>query len=786
MPEVVDCGHDATGLRQHFNFHGETPMKRMKMLSVFFFLAILAWAHSVRAAGCDGAGNCYIYASASGSGTGANWTNAYTGLGSGAGKINPASMARGVVYWIAAGSYGQQAFTTAASGSSIITVESATTANHGPAGDWSNAFAGQALFSGDTTVTTAYWTFTGQSRGSDARSGYNLKFWNSSDNGGTALDVSGANVVVDHAEIEGTNGNYGGSGSDDGFQWDSSANTFYMGYSWVHDAGVDLVVGYNVSGSVFEFNVFERNHVGLDSNHAQAFRVCGPSNMTVRYNAFRDITNTAVIDTAGNGCSISNWYIYGNTNYWTSSVHLTGTSGQADGFVAFFGEVSSGVIQVYNNTFAGINGAACVASVVCNTSAIFVCGNSCSYGGCPGGNCGSPTVTAYNNLWWNPQSGEDFAIDSSGSSWTPTGGYGQNYCASTGCTNGGGFSLNSGGATNDASANSGNPFVDFDGSSNFNFELVSNTTPGFSLSASLPSGCAVGVNCYNIDGAGVTRGSNGTWDRGAYQIGSATPIPPSNVNPTIMGFTLPQCTVGAACGPVTLAATGGSPPYVWSVSPLLEWLPFSAAGVLGPGTPTTSGSTALTFTVTDSAEKTGSAAGTLTVAAPAPPPALLDATIFTPYASLTFSGTTGAAIASQSFSIGDSVPNSVGATFQSLTTDALWLGVTPASGSTYPSGLKITVAVNTSGLAAGTHTGHVIVTEANQAGYTFTNSPLAIPVTLTLTAPVTPTLTAGACTWNSAHTKLTCTWTAANLPATSGAATATLGGASATDTIPAP
>lgn len=79
------------------------------------------------------------------------------------------------------------------------------------------------------------------------------------------------------------------------------------------------------------------------------------------------------------------------------------------------------------------------------------------------------------------------------------------------------------------------------------------------------------------------------------------------------------------------------------------------------------------------------------------------------------------------------VANTGGGTLSFTTADdAPWLSVTPASG-TAPRDL--TVAVDTSGLAAGTYTGSVTVTASGATG-----SPRSIPVTLTVTAPAPPVL----------------------------------------------
>src|SRR5208337_696928 len=78
-------------------------MKDLICFILYSLILSLFLTQPVHAAtGCDGVGNCYVYASATGSATGASWTNAYTGFGAGAGQVNPARMSRGVTYWTAA------------------------------------------------------------------------------------------------------------------------------------------------------------------------------------------------------------------------------------------------------------------------------------------------------------------------------------------------------------------------------------------------------------------------------------------------------------------------------------------------------------------------------------------------------------------------------------------------------------------------------------------------------------------------------------------------------------
>jgi hypothetical protein len=83
---------------------------------------------------------------------------------------------------------------------------------------------------------------------------------------------------------------------------------------------------------------------------------------------------------------------------------------------------------------------------------------------------------------------------------------------------------------------------------------------------------------------------------------------------------LPAGTVGSAYT-ASLAATGGIPPYTWSVAPgstLPSGLSISSAGVIS-GTPTASGTFSVTLQATDSAQATATKAYSVTVAAAAAP-----------------------------------------------------------------------------------------------------------------------------------------------------------------------
>ena len=84
---------------------------------------------------------------------------------------------------------------------------------------------------------------------------------------------------------------------------------------------------------------------------------------------------------------------------------------------------------------------------------------------------------------------------------------------------------------------------------------------------------------------------------------------------------LPAGTVGTVYTATTLAATGGAPPYTWSVAPgstLPGGLSLSSAGVVS-GTPSVAGTFPVTLQVTDSAQVAATRSYSIAVAAPAAP-----------------------------------------------------------------------------------------------------------------------------------------------------------------------
>jgi hypothetical protein len=82
-------------------------------------------------------------------------------------------------------------------------------------------------------------------------------------------------------------------------------------------------------------------------------------------------------------------------------------------------------------------------------------------------------------------------------------------------------------------------------------------------------------------------------------------------NPSVTNPGNQTSTVGTPVS-LQLSASGGTPPYTWTVTGLPAGLSASASGAI-TGTPTTAGTSTVTATVTDSAGKTGTATFSWTV-----------------------------------------------------------------------------------------------------------------------------------------------------------------------------
>lgn len=118
----------------------------------------------------------------------------------------------------------------------------------------------------------------------------------------------------------------------------------------------------------------------------------------------------------------------------------------------------------------------------------------------------------------------------------------------------------------------------------------------------------------------VRRTGAADTDQSGADLSTGAPTPESAATDggTAVSVTSPgdqTATVGTAISPITLSASGGTPPYTWTATGLPAGLAISADGVVS-GTPTTAGSGTVAVTATDSAGASGSASFGFVVNAP--------------------------------------------------------------------------------------------------------------------------------------------------------------------------
>ncbi len=527
-----------------------TPTFTRRAMRACFYLGFLVTSLGLltglaHAAGCDGAGNCYVRAGATGSATGSDWTNAYTAL--------PANLTRGVTYYVAAGSYPGHMFADPDSGSTYITVQAATAAAHGTSTGWSSSYAGQAVFKtsdgsgiGDIfTFQSDYYLINGVYR--STATGLPQSDWTNESSYGFKLDNSGKvacnadislgdntntvplpvhHITIQYVDVNGSHETSSTGCRENGFAGMWGSHDYTLQNNYIHNTGLTILFlrgehascsgssgnvtcggpgnGYgNGSNILVQENYFYDNFSD-PSQHAEGCSCSeGLQNLTIAKNYWQDINGTGIIATAsgadwnsGNGGN-GPWYIYGNVAFETSCSVFSGTKNA--GVVGFFYKWDTTFIQpiyILDNTVYNYPAS-------CNSGSGILLND---------GTYAAPATAVYveNNLW---ASAAQTHIDNSCPS---SGGYAS--CTSVNWGYNAYFASpdNSGANDTDPNAEVSSSLAPFVNSSGYNFLLSSNTNTGNSTSTL--------VSANGTDLLGVSRGSNGTWDRGALQIGSTATL----------------------------------------------------------------------------------------------------------------------------------------------------------------------------------------------------------------------------------------------------------------------
>ncbi len=207
------------------------------------------------------------------------------------------------------------------------------------------------------------------------------------------------------------------------------------------------------------------------------------------------------------------------------------------------------------------------------------------------------------------------------------------------------------------------------------------------------------------------------------------------VSPGTISFSAVQGGPNPASANLSVTNTGSST-LTYSIASDAVWLSATPSSGTAPQTVQVSANVAgltsntytghLTITSAGSQGSPATVTVTLTVTPPPPPNPILSVAPQT----IAFNAVQGGANPSPT---GVSVTNTGSGTLSfTASSDASWLGVSPASGSA-PSNLQLTAAVGS--LVAGTYTGHITVTASGVQG-----SPATITVTFTIASPPPPNL----------------------------------------------
>lgn len=379
------------------------------------------------------------------------------------------SLVRGDTYYVADGSYGSYTFNRPVSGTSLITIKKATVSDHGTSAGWNDSYGdGVASFNGQINFTSSNWVFDGVSGGGPGSWTSGFGFRISQTSTVPLTRVGSANNITIRHVELVGNGNANGGGS-------------------IAQDGLAMFGGTNVTISYFSMNnlgrcpffivqsssafVAEYGYIGtFISTAAQHSEIASIWDRASNM-TFR---HNLFRHSAGTGGLIfegTGMYVYGNVFYRAPGEKWSG----GNGLIGSWTVSTINDVRVYNNAFINVN--------IPTLGTLF---RSAS------GNI------AYNNLFYNSGS-PSFAL------------FGMHdYNAF----------YDSGGSAGESNSQvgTGDPFVS---SEDLDFRLVVPTRTGIPLPAP-----------YDRDPDGVTRGSSGVWNRGAFQstgASSSRPAPPTGL-----------------------------------------------------------------------------------------------------------------------------------------------------------------------------------------------------------------------------------------------------------------
>jgi hypothetical protein len=476
------------------------------------------------------AANHYVRAGATGNGSGSDWTNACTDF---IGSCAVSSLVRGDTYYVAGGVYtGARRITTAESGTLTITIKGATAADHGTATGWSAAFGvdvTQARWppadKGDGSpygvlIETSYVTFNGNVPCNNANGlttcGFRISVPSScptNTQGGVGIGRLSSTATTRNVVVQGV-----AVSACDPLLYDVTANAFQICGNPGYCDNITLANNYSektvkfLQASSMANSTIEHNYVrsiganfsshaeimsinnchsndggACDGHTTQCVRGECASNNTVRYNWFGGNLGSSItggiVALQGHVYGLKDWKIYGN-------IFIACNGGNGCITVGDSGVVLEKTL-IYNNTF--VSNLTTGNDLVQNSQYSSDCAQS-----------GGPPIFR-NNLVYGTAAGfrqcpggPNIVHDSN------------TYLNIIGSPPAGGTNVQTG---------TSQPFVAYSGTCcSGNYHLANGSTVNGGVSLSSP---------YNVDRDGTTRGTDGKWDRGAYEYLGAPVVPPA-------------------------------------------------------------------------------------------------------------------------------------------------------------------------------------------------------------------------------------------------------------------
>lgn len=355
-------------------------MRRALVFKAFLICCLLSTSDMCFAA------NKYIRAGATGSNSGADWTNAYPSFAS-------VVWTRGNTYYVAGGTYSENiTIPTAESGVSWIIIKKANAADNSGAPGWDASFATtQAVINGTIYIHYGYFKIEGVT-GSGA-SGHGIKFATASDGVNIIAFYGGYTTSpreVHHVEVQGPGYGYPTKGTM-GIYWNSSVTNskgLWISNCFLHGLTTNpITIGTLVGTSYSDYGALIENNYISDSGstnalvHGQGIQIYsskGAAYFIIRNNTFKNILGSSNIAYLGiTNASYKHQRIYNNVffttdkNTYHSSPSVIWTDNTSN--------TSSDYFFIYNNTFYNIS----LAQIRIYSTAA------------------TTTVEAINNLWVN-------------------------------------------------------------------------------------------------------------------------------------------------------------------------------------------------------------------------------------------------------------------------------------------------------------------------------------------------------------------------------------------------